>query len=317
MTGQDTMAFPADRASSLTALRVAARRIVGRPKRILVALVLFFTAFLSAAGAQDSFNCEKAAGFVGTLCVPTSAGKHPALLLLGGSGGGDHLAPFASRFAARGYVAGSVAYFGLPGLPSRLELIPVEIVGNALDRIAERADVDPERVGILGVSKGGEFALLAASTYPRIGAVVSIVGSPFAWSRLPRGPREGFASSWTAAGKITPFAPVERLAMRSSGWEGYEASIRQNRVAVERAMFRLENVRGPILFLAAGDDRVWDSKTQAEIGMAYLKAHQHVYADKMVSYPSVGHAFMFGGSPAVAELAWPEIDTFLAKALTR
>ena len=280
-------------------------------------LLLIFVASIGVANADDAFNCSKPAGFVGTLCAPVSAGKHPALLILGGSGGGDHLASFASRFAARGYVAASVAYFGLPGLPSRLELIPVETIGTALDRIAERTDVDPERIGILGVSKGGEFALLAASTYPRIVAVVSIVGSPFAWSRLPRGPRDGLASSWTAAGKVVPFVPVDRFAMQASGWEECEAPLRQNRVAVERAMFRLENVRGPILFLAAGDDRVWDSKTQAEIGMDYLKAHRHAYADKMVSYPNVGHPFMFGGSPAAAESAWSEIDAFFVKALAR
>jgi len=301
-------------------------------------MVPLVVAGMNCATADDAFNCEKATGFVGTVCAPSGSGRHPAILILGGSGGGDRLAPFASRFAEHGYVAASVAYFGLPGLPSRLELIPVETVGNALDRISQRADVDPQRIAIFGDSKGGELALLAASTYDRIGAVISLVGSPFAWSIIARTRNSGDTSSWTAAGKVVPFVPLDRRMMTGgSGWEAFEAPLRDNRVAVDRTMFHLENVRGPILFLAAADDRVWDSKIQAEIGMAYLKAHDHRFADEMISYPNSGHGFLFsvdphtmapnpaarlvGGTAAgnvvAARAAWSAIDAFLTKALAR
>ena len=120
-------------------------------------------------------NCSKAAAFTGTICTPTGAGRHPTILLLGGSEGGDIMAYTAPRFASAGYVAASVAYFGLPGLPQSLEEIPVETVGKALDAIASRPDVDSGHIAIFGGSKGGELALLAASVYPQIHAVVADV----------------------------------------------------------------------------------------------------------------------------------------------
>jgi dienelactone hydrolase len=149
-------------------------------------------------------------------------------------------------------------------------------------------------------------------------------------------PRDSNASSWTAAGKVVPFVAAERRMLRiGTGWDAFEVALRENHAGVERAMFHLENVRGPILFLAAADDHTWDSKRLADLGMEYLKAHQRAFADKMVAYPNAGHGFLFsvnartltpaafrgsGGTPAgnvaAALSAWPEIDAFLAQALS-
>ena len=151
-------------------------------------------------------GCAAATAFTGTICTPKAAGKHPAILLLGGSEGGDMMRLAAPQFADAGYVAASVAYFGAPGLPSQLAEIPVETVGKALDDIAKRPDVDPTRIALFGVSKGGELALLAASTYPQFKAVVADVPSPFAWAGIPQGPGP-VGSSWTLGGKPVPFVP--------------------------------------------------------------------------------------------------------------
>ena len=54
--------------------------------------------------------------FHGTVASPPDQKRRPAVILLGGSEGGDSMAAFAKLLAAHGYVAASVAYFGLPGL---------------------------------------------------------------------------------------------------------------------------------------------------------------------------------------------------------
>ncbi len=172
--------------------------------------MLSFLAALTIAAATPSLppNCTNATGFVGTICTPSSTGKHPAILLLGGSEGGNQMSYSAPRFASAGYLAASVAYFGLPGLPQILEEIPVETVGKALDAISARADVDANRIAIFGISKGGEFALLAASTYPQIHAVVADVPSPFAWQSIAQGPEPTAHSSWTCCGQTRAFRAV-------------------------------------------------------------------------------------------------------------
>ena len=294
-------------------------------------------------------NCSAAQGFAGTVCVPSTPGRHPAIILLGGSEGGDRMALAAPQFARAGYVAASVAYFGAPGLPSTLENVPVETVGRALTIVSARTDVDPQRIGIFGGSKGGELALLAASLYPAIHAVVADVPSPFAWQGISNGPSAQTNSSWTWQGKAVPFVPYgnamgtqfaqafmnhQPLDLRP----GYEASMQQNASAVPAAMFHLENIAGPVFFIAADDDQIWNSVAQSQMGMAYLKAHGHAYADRYVHFPGAGHLFLFaapqrpltqsemgpvtlllGGTPQAnmqaADAAWPQIMAFLGAAL--
>jgi dienelactone hydrolase len=278
--------------------------------------ILLLTALLGVSDAQ----CAPAAAFTGTICTPAGGGTHPAVIVLGGSGGGDRLAPIARRFAEHGYVAASVAYFGAPGLPRTLDEIPVETVGNALNTIAWRDDVDGQRIALFGDSKGGELALLAASVYPTIHAVVALVPSPFAWSGANGG------SSWTLGGR-----PVRYLALDRRRRDPYATALREHQATVGSLMFHLEDVRGPVLFLAGGDDAVWDSATQSELGLAYLRAHGHAYPDRSVRYPRAGHAFLFAtearpltafggtarGNVEAGAAAWIEIDDFLTSAFAR
>lgn len=323
---------------------------------MLQALALFVATTGPGAAASPSAmppaplpsTCSAATSFEGTVCTPVTGGKHPAIVLLGGSEGGDMLRYAAPRFAEEGYVAASVAYFGAPGLPQSLENIPVETVGNAIAAVAARPDVDPQRIAILGLSKGGELALLTASLYPQIHAVVAVVASPFAWQGISR----GFGSpqsSWTYRGKPLPFVPYgsamgEQFATAASGHgaidlrKGYDASYQQNQSDVSEAMFHLENIKGPVFFVAAGDDGIWNSPLQSQIGMTYLREHHHPYPDRVETYPGAGHIFLFsspdrpmttapmgpftlllGGTAETnaraREQAWPAIFSFLGSAL--
>lgn len=287
--------------------------------------------------------------FIGTICTPPGAGKHPAMILLGGSEGGNAMGRLAPLFAAHGYVAASVAYFGMPGLPKTLVDVPVETVGRALTALAKRPDVDG-KIGILGGSKGGEFALLAASTYPAIDAVVAIVPSPVAFMGLgPKGYPSG--CSWSEDGKPLPCVPASSNGMAALGAEFskaapvalkvlYDASLAADPAVTQAAYFPLQRIDGPVLCLAGADDQLWDSPKQCAMTMQYLKDHQHAYADRAIVYPNAGHTFAFAftqagaitsvhegpislalggtvkGNMAGSASAWPTIWTFLAHALT-
>jgi dienelactone hydrolase len=233
-------------------------------------------------------------------------------------------------------------------LPQTLGNIPVETVGKAIADISARADVDAQRIALLGISKGGEFALLVASAYPQIHAVIADVPSPFAWQGIAQGPGPA-TSSWTIGGNPVPYVAYTSTMGEQFGAafmthqpldlrKGYDAAMEANASQVPAAMFHLENIRGPVLMLAADDDQIWDSVKQCEIGIQYLRDHHHPYADQYVHYAAAGHIFLFaspnrpmtqatlgpftlllGGAPqtnlAASKQAWPKINAFLQSSL--
>ncbi len=313
-------------------------------------LNLVLAAALSAhPPAATCANVKKP--FVGTICSPHGNGKHPAMILLGGSEGGNSMAPLAKVFAAHGYVAASVAYFGEPGTQAGLGNVPGDTVKRAIAALTARPDVDAAHIGILGVSKGGEFALLAASTYPQIKAVVAIVPSPIAYMGLGQGDIPT-GCSWSRDGKPLPCVAPDAAAGMAIGAAAeanrpivlkplYDASRGDDAAATKAAFFPLERSAGPVLCLAGADDQMWNSPEHCNLAMHYLKAHHHPYADAAVSYPNAGHLFAFAvkgpqsavistqapGGPAVefggtpqgdadaATKAWRRIWTFLAASL--
>jgi dienelactone hydrolase len=290
------------------------------------------------------------APFVGTICGPIAGGRHPAVIVLGGWPGGDTMIETARQLGARGYVAASVAYFATPGTQPTLVAVPVEIVGRVLRALQQRSDVDSRRVAIMGSSKGGEYALLAAATYPEIGAVVANVPAPFAWFGLAAG-GVPTGCSWSRAGAPLPCVAQDGDAGRELGGQFaqhtpialrrmYELSLsRADPASVQGAFFPLERIAGPVLCLAGDDDQIWNSRALCELTMSYLRDHHHPRADRMISYPNAGHMFLeardgptsalnalplgshelqLGGNPEAdaraAAAAWHEIDSFLTAA---
>lgn len=109
----------------------------------------------------------------GRLFVPPGPGPHPAVLVFGGSGGGlmwaEELAPI---LASRGFVALALAYFAYPGLPALLQDIPLEYFEGAIAWLRARENVQDEPVAVIGMSMGGQLALILGAAFPdAVGAV--------------------------------------------------------------------------------------------------------------------------------------------------
>jgi hypothetical protein len=235
------------------------------------------------------------APFSGSICSPADSARHAAIVLFGGYQPGDPMRTTALAFARHGYVAASVVYFGLKaaedGAASVLVDVPVEIGGRALEAIGNRPDVDPSRIAAMGASKGGEYALLVASTYPAVKAVIADVPSPFALFGLGAG-GSPTGCSWSRGGKPLPCVPQDRAAgeevwrrMQAHQPVAFRASIDASRAAASAetmaaAFFPLEHIQGPILCLAAADDQTWNSTAQCELAMAHLRARGHPFADR-------------------------------------
>ncbi len=116
--------------------------------------------------------------------LPGDDARPVVVILHGADGGteaGDRFGPILARM---GYAAVGLPYYSpdwgdhgppkaLPELPGSFLDIRVDQIGELREALRAMPGVDVERFGLLGASKGSEFALIAASRYPWIDSVVA------------------------------------------------------------------------------------------------------------------------------------------------
>lgn len=248
-------------------------------------------------------------GLVGSFFAPREGGPHPGVLVVGGSEGGL-VEGFAAALARHGFAAMALAYFMAPGLPSKLMDIPVEYFGRALECLRRQPETANGRPAVIGSSKGGEAALLVASTYEEVAAAVGVVPSGVAFMGIGRSPLAQRHSSWTVAGQPLPFVP-SRYSWRTIRTFASLQPIRlrvfyEEAMANERAMadaeFPLERIQGPVLLLSGQDDQLWPSADLAERASERLKRAHHHWPVEHVAYPDCGHAVSLPNTPAITEV---------------
>jgi len=255
---------------------------------------------------NDSVTARKVreAGLVGSLFEPKAVGPRPAVLVVGGSGGGVRWSEeMAALLASHGYVALALAYFGMEGLPPTLDRIPLEYFGTALDWLGRQDRVDRNRIAVSGASRGGELALLLGATYPSIRAVVAYVASGIVW---PAYPPSGH-SAWTRDDQDVPHADVMPLEewdlavsqgrVNSEGFDWYFIPL-QDSAVVEAASIRVEDINGPVLLISGQDDRIWPSAGLTEFALARFKQKGFKHPVEHLSYADAGHS-----------LGWPHVST--------
>ena len=274
-------------------------------------------------------------GLVGTLFLPGASAPRPAVLALGGAGGGLSEGA-AESFASEGFAALALAYFGLDGLPRELVEIPLEYFEGAIAWLKRHPMVDPGRVAVAGNSKGGELALLLGATYPKhVGAVVG-QGIPFEREVYHGGPR----SPWSLRGEAVRFIALARplvpevVLMTESLLEDRPISIRAfyeralgDETAVAAASVPVEKIEGPVMLISGTDDRLWPSTRLSEMAIGRLEANDHPFPHEHLLAPpgyepaaSWTGRFELGGSRQADEFAnadsWPKVIGFLEEAFS-
>ncbi|MGI8666604.1 MAG: acyl-CoA thioester hydrolase/BAAT C-terminal domain-containing protein [Jatrophihabitans sp.] len=227
-----------------------------------------------AAGITGRDLRVPADGIYGELYLPVkTAARRPAVLLFGGSEGGLSGTVQAGLLAAHGYPTLALAYFGEPGLPSKLANIALEYFAKALTVLRAQPDVDSAHVLVFGVSRGGEAALLIGAHYPSlVNGVVAAVPS----SVVNGGDVSGTEPAWTLAGRGLPF-------VRAS--EYYQPDPPGDQAAV----IPVERIAGPVLLSCGGLDTEWPSCPYTAAINARLKAHHFAHPVTVLRYPGGGH----------------------------
>jgi dienelactone hydrolase len=261
---------------------------------------------------------------------PAKDAEHgPALMLLGGSEGGigESITSVARALQKEGFSVLSPSYFGAPGQPGNLELVPLETFDRALGWLSSR--VGTERIAVVGQSKGAEAALLVGVRHPELRAVVASAPSSYAWPGIDW---ESFKAdaSWTSDGEplpVLPYGPFRLSAMlRGDIGRVYVEGLEQ-RAKYPDAAIAVEKIRAPVLLVCGEDDDLWPAcpmsrqlRTRAATSgdrpvrvLAYEGAGHHVFGPPVaLDHPSLAR---FGGTPsgnnAARTDAWPKLIEFL------
>lgn len=277
----------------------------------------------------------------GELTVPKSGGTFPVVIALAGWDDGP-MQLTSALIARRGYAVLNLGYHGWEGLPEELVEVPIESVTDAIDWVETRSELDSSKIGVYGISRGAELALVAASRDSRITAVAAWAPSSEVFSGISfRSIRQ--RSSWSWGGQATPFAraPINRDTVRVA------ANLMLRRPTAFRPTYAaalaasdgtstisIERITGAVLLVAGAKDLVWPS---AKMSQQIATRAEALGADVNVTtlvFDEAGHALNYslwpagdfserqmirGGTPEANHLAgqhaWAETLAFFARQL--
>ncbi len=253
-------------------------------------------------------------GLAGVFAAPAGGSRLPTIIHLHGSEGGSLAKARADalHFAAQGFATLAIAYFAWPyergslSIPSAHRNIDVAQLDRARLWLAARAEADTNRIALVGNSKGAEFSLVGAVTYPWVRAAVACVPSDIVWegygavdwTAAERSiPAAGTYSSWSIAGHPLPYLPT--FADRRDGWPDNTARYDEARATwpeVARwARIPVEQTNARLFLIGGGRDRTWASGAMtANIVATMRRAGRGGQVENFVSSQS-GHSLCGNG----------------------
>ena len=277
--------------------------------RFLACFFLAWTMVTSPAAGQDRVllhsEGDGAAAIEVFVARPDAPGPWPVILFVHGHqfpdrpGGRVFARPIAGpdpsavgpsrlqRMGARGYLAGAVSqpgYGGTSGPPDYCGPATQAAIHRALDHLLANADADPTRVVVFGVSRGAIAASMAATSDPRITALILVAGFYDLGAAYPTGD-PGLDANIAHEAGATPDAFAARSALRHA-----------------------DRIRAATLILHGEQDTRGGSVDQARRLAAALQANGtpvrlHLHAD-------TGHRI------PIADV-WREADPFLMDVIGR
>ncbi|MCJ7630297.1 MAG: acyl-CoA thioesterase/BAAT N-terminal domain-containing protein [Longimicrobiales bacterium] len=289
-------------------------------------------------------------GLRGLLYHPVEGGPFPGVILLGGSEGGL-LEGMAQALASNGFAALTLAWFGYQGLPGELVEIPLEYFDRAAAWMEAQPQVETGGLGLIGGSKGGEAALLAASRNSAFRAVVAMTPAAHMWEGHTLrffSPDYIPVSSWSLGGQPLPFisfkvSPQDKEKEMNGELSSFvfffrDALLQADPATIEEAVIPVENIAGPILLISGTDDQIWPSGDFCAAIMDRLKQAGFPYDAEHLIIENGGHNSVVpslvtanrgllidgdpsGGSPSAdargGYRSWAETIAFLHRHLDR
>ncbi|MGT2846073.1 acyl-CoA thioesterase/bile acid-CoA:amino acid N-acyltransferase family protein [Streptococcus massiliensis] len=225
----------------------------------------------------------------GRFFYPENQTALPSIIVLSGSDGRIEKAQnIAQVLASHGFASLALAYFGFEGLAQHLERIPLEIIKDALSFLQAQSQLNSTRIGLYGRSKGAEFALLAATTFPdQISCLVLNSPTNISLEGI-KGWKNSKTSSWTYDGQELPYTRFSWRYFLKEKWLG-KSDLPINPASI----LPVERVEAPLLVIASTCDEIWPA-TQAAWK---IKERASSKTLEIALYPNCGHMMTLAYQP--------------------
>ena len=234
-------------------------------------------------------------GLYAQLYTPKNAtGRLPAVILIDGSNPGlDGVSVLAAAYAREGIAALALAYFGETGLPSALANVRLEYFDTAFATLKARPEIDPGRIGVLGVSRGSEAAVLLAAHNPDIRAIVAVGPSGVVWQGYDPAAPEATVPAWTASGQSVAFLMADASLYDPNGPQApmFVSALAKLGTRTD-VLLPVEKINGPLLMMSGADDSIWPSAAMAQNIEARLLSSGFAHDVENIVYAGSGHAVL-------------------------
>ncbi len=236
-------------------------------------------------------------GFEGIL-FPGNGRKDKVVIVMSGSNGGMKLTRQCAEFYHKNEIpALALALFATKGTTPFLDRIPIEYVKSAIYWLRNQGY---EKIGIDGMSKGSELALIAASMYEELSCVIVRVPSHFVSEGLVgRKPKSGPSgtSCWSLGGKELPFASYKCrsfniINMLLKHKEMHIITFNRDKDIIPESLIPIEKIKAPVLMLSSKNDTVWPSYDSALYMEKRFAENNFPYVYKHVAYEHISHALL-------------------------
>lgn len=240
-------------------------------------------------GVKPKYVSEN--GFRATFFSNKNTKNRPTIILIGGGHWGDF---WGQEFAKSNYVGLSLPYHRKEGLPQLAEEIPLEYFEKAVLWLKDQAEVNPNKIIVMGASRNAELALLIASFFPNIiHGVIAFNPSSVSWSNtvLPFN-SDSLKPSWTFKNQPIPYIAMDKLKGTSSSTIetlSYWKKGLSDSAAVFNAAIKVENINGAILLLSGADDEVWPSAMMSDMIEKRIKMNNFNFEFENIKYGNAGH----------------------------
>lgn len=231
-------------------------------------------------------------GKVSTKLYLGKGSNQPLIVGLGGAEGGnawasDYHSKQRASFLNRGYAFLALAYFqrrpgtplGIPsptGIPKTLDRISLNGIHKAIREAARNPKINARCIAVMAGSRGAELALLLASHFKDIKAVVAMAPSDVAYM----GTKSLLTSGWMYNGKPVAHVRFDGRALPALLQRDIKKAMQISRADdpnASDALIAVQDINGPILFMSGIGDQLWDSTRMSNHMMQELAKANYPY----------------------------------------
>lgn len=262
------------------------------PVIIILLLIVFIGVYKKKAGQTDAdlVLTISEQGFEGHLY--DAGEKEKIVITFSGSEGGSAASDtMAYYYKQSGISALGITLFAGKDTGANLDKVPLEYVENA---IVWLKDQGYEKIAVDGISKGSEYALLAASRFDDISCVIARVPSYFVSEGMFGKKTPSGDSCWSYQGMGLNYVPYKIREFNVIGqfFSHHEFNILAYNVGkdvTDEDIIPMERINGPVLLISTKSDTVWPSAEQADFIEKYLEEHSFSYEIINLKYEYISH----------------------------